>query len=107
MNYSLDYVLSKAPEFKGRLWSLSEGDHEKLVMLDGGEKIALDAIVAADAKLFEANQAVAYLQQRKDNYPDLHDLLVKLFNDIESGKDLKSGDFYTAIKAVHDQFPKP
>ena len=51
--------------------------------------------------------AVPYEWSR--NYPDIGDQLDALYHDIDDGKlgaDAKTGTWYTAVKAVKDEFPK-
>ena len=40
-------------------------------------------------------------------YPDLGEQFDLLFKDIEAGTLTTSGQFYTALKAVKDKYPKP
>jgi hypothetical protein len=47
-----------------------------------------------------------YTESRAVNYPKITEQLDKLFHDIESGTLNETGEFYTAIKAVKDEYPK-
>lgn len=55
----------------------------------------------------EIEADVTYSERRAAAYPILADQLDKIFHDIENGTLTQSGDFFTAIKAVKDQYPKP
>lgn len=51
-----------------------------------------------------------YDAQRQNNHASIGDQLDKLWHDIDDGKfgiDAKTGQFYLAIKAIKEQFPKP
>ena len=50
-----------------------------------------------------------YKDKRQVEYPDIGDQLDALYHDIDDGKlgaDAKTGTWYTAVKAVKDEFPK-
>jgi len=58
----------------------------------------------------EVNAKIAELQwekNRKDNYPQLAEQFDKLWHDINNGTLDETGEFFTALKSVKDQFPKP
>ena len=51
-----------------------------------------------------------YDAQRQNNHASFGDQLDRLWHDIDTGlfgAAAKTGDFYLAIKAIKDQFPKP
>ena len=92
--------------------------------LVNGERIAFTAAEEAARDAEEAEQAtiaaeeakVLYQKQRtgeadttKNIYPQIGDQLDLLFHAIEADTDLKTkfADFYNAIKAVKDAYPKP
>lgn len=52
-----------------------------------------------DAKEYQRNRAVAY--------PQLAEQFDKLWHDINNGTLDETGEFFTALKSVKDQFPKP
>jgi hypothetical protein len=64
--------------------------------------VAAEEKAAADA----AYELVKYKDDRKKNYPLLGDQLDMLWHAINSGTLNKTSDFYTAIKAVKDAYPK-
>ena len=47
-----------------------------------------------------------YKQQRAENYPHVRDQLDMLWHAIDNGTLNKTSEFYTAIKAVKDAYPK-
>ena len=50
--------------------------------------------------------AKKYQRDRADTYPAIGDQLDMLFHAIDAGKVDKTSDFYTALKAVKDKYPK-
>lgn len=48
-----------------------------------------------------------YTESRALQYPKIAEQLDKLFHDINNGTLDETGGFYTAIKAVKDEYPKP
>lgn len=75
-------------------------DNGILVTVD--ESNILEEIARLQA-LQEANQ---YKNDRRLNYPNISDQLDMLWHAIDSGTLNKTSDFYTAIKAVKDAYPK-
>jgi hypothetical protein len=58
----------------------------------------------------EINQKIAeleFVQNRKDNYPQLGEQFDKLWHDINNGTLDNTGEFFTALKEVKDNNPKP
>ena len=48
-----------------------------------------------------------YKEMRSEAYPKIGDQLDMLFHDIANNRLTERGDFYTALKAVKDTYPKP
>ena len=48
-----------------------------------------------------------YERNRQKRYPDIEHQLDLLFHDIEEGNLDKTGSFYSVIKAIKEEFPKP
>jgi hypothetical protein len=48
-----------------------------------------------------------YNESRALNYPKIPEQLDKLFHDIENGTLDQSGEFFKALKAVKEEYPKP
>jgi len=59
------------------------------------------ALVQADL------DATQYSEDRKEAYPDIGEQLDMLWHAIDAGTLDKTSDFYTTIKAVKDNNPKP
>lgn len=55
----------------------------------------------------EIAQKQEYKNLRKQKYPQLSEQLDMLWHSIEQGSLNKDSEFYKAIKAVKDEFPKP
>lgn len=81
-----------------------------------GNPVSLDQskIDAARVKLNTEAAAILYRKQRLGEagkgdtiYPDLGEQFDLLFKDIAAGTLTTSGNFYKAIKAVKDKYPKP
>jgi hypothetical protein len=67
------------------------------------EQAILDRRSMANAK----REALKYQEDRLLAYPDIGEQLDMLFHAMDTGKLPKDNEFYDAIKAVKDQFPKP
>lgn len=48
-----------------------------------------------------------YRELRADQYPELADQLDMLWHSMDSGQIPKAEPFYSALKAVKEQYPKP
>ena len=55
----------------------------------------------------EANDKVAYLNKRKEEYPSVEDQLLSLWSAMDSGEIPQAKAFYSAIKAVNEKYPAP
>jgi hypothetical protein len=51
--------------------------------------------------------AKEYQRQREPNYPPIADQLDMLWHAIDNGTLNKSSDFYTSLKSIKEQYPKP
>ena len=73
------------------------------------EEAAWAAQVAEEAKVLYQKQRTGEAGTTKNIYPQIGDQLDLLFHAIEADTDLKTkfADFYNAIKAVKDAYPKP
>lgn len=49
----------------------------------------------------------SYAELRSQAYPKIGDQLDMLYHDIANNRLTERGDFYTALKAVKDTYPKP
>jgi hypothetical protein len=55
----------------------------------------------------DRQKTLIYREQRAKMYPQIADQLDMLWHAIDSGNLDKSSLFYSAIKAIKDQYPKP
>ena len=85
---------------------ISTGDDlEDNIIIFTDETVDYDEIiVTANVKQSLDNN---YVANRTNAYPDLGEQLDKLFHDIDNGTLNEEGEFFTALKAVKDDFPKP
>ena len=63
-----------------------------------------EIIVSANVKQSSDNN---YVANRTNAYPDIGEQLDKLYHDIDNDKLNEDGEFFKALKAVKDDFPKP
>ena len=61
------------------------------------------------AQIPDSSQDVepTYAEMRSQAYPKIGDQLDMLFHDIANNRLTERGDFYAALKAVKDTYPKP
>lgn len=59
------------------------------------------------AQIQEKMALVSVQQQRAKEYPKITDQLDMLWHAIDEGTLDKTSDFYTSLKAVKDEYPKP
>ena len=52
-------------------------------------------------------EANGYKYARKESYPDISEQLDKIYHDINKGTLDETGEFFTALKTVKDDNPKP
>lgn len=95
-----DYVWTKYDDFDpAYTYTFVEGEVVKgdLFTLTEEEQSRFEAEIAA----------TVHVEPRKLAYPSLEEQLDKLFHDIENGTLDQSGEFFNALKAVKDAYPKP
>tara|TARA_R100001377_G_scaffold23147_1_gene12510 strand:+ start:542 stop:865 length:324 start_codon:yes stop_codon:yes gene_type:complete len=68
--------------------------------------ISVSDIVAKQAELKTAYDALAYNRSRKPEYPSWQEQLDLLYKDMLADKGDKTGTWFAAIKAVKDKYPK-
>lgn len=81
--------------------------YEDLVLVD--ENLTKPTQQELEDKIAELQadfDAKGYQRQRAVNYPQIGNQLDMLWHAIDSGTLNKTSDFYTAIKAVKDAYPK-
>ena len=85
---------------------VGEDIYESIEWLHGTSPISKADI---EAKCEELDVSQAHIFPRANAFQDtlpIEEQLDKLFHDIDNGTLTKSGDFYTAIKAIKDANPK-
>jgi hypothetical protein len=66
-----------------------------------------DKEIADTIKLLQAEwDAAKYARNRKKSYPQIADQLDMIYHAIDAGALDKDSDFYKALKAVKDKYPK-
>ena len=88
----------------GSQWVLRGDTYEGLEWLDGGEPPTEEEVLAEIERLQAEYDANEY--QRLRQYPTIGDQLDMLWHAIDTNSLNKTSDFYTAIKAVKDAYPK-
>jgi hypothetical protein len=84
---------------------IKEPGYEGLFVLNGQKPSQED--LDAEIELLQAELAAKeYQYQRASNYPEIGNQLDMLWHAIDNGTLNKTSDFYTAIKAVKDAYPK-
>lgn len=103
-----DALMSLLPE--NTVFSVEDNDYTKIELQTEGVVLPSQAEVEAEvARLQAIEDAVAYKSDRADAYPAIGDQLDMLYHAIDANETLKTqfSDFYTAIKTVKDNNPKP
>lgn len=103
-NYT-DAILALKPE---ALFTIVDNDYSTLQWYDEVQtKPTETEIQAKVTELETAHTNNQYQRDRADAYPDLADQLDMLWHAIDNGTLDKTSDFYTTLKAVKDNNPKP
>ena len=74
---------------------------------DGTTPISTSDIQTEYNRLNSEYIAQEYARNRAAEYPAIGDQLDMLYHAIDAGKVNKTSDFYKALKAVKDKYPKP
>ena len=90
-------AISKLAKKAGAKLSLENGE---IVRWTKGDKPTEEAIQSEI-------DAVSYARARKTEYPEIAEQLDQLWHAIDAGKLDKTSDFYTKLKKVKDDNPKP
>ena len=93
----------------GAVWSIEGDDYSTLDWQDTEQtQPTEDEINTEIARLQAESDAKQYARDRKDNYPSIGDQLDMLYHAINNNETLKTdfADFYNAVKAIKDQYPK-
>ena len=102
-----DALMSLLPE--NTIFSVEDNDYTKITIQTEGVVAPTQTEVETEiARLQALEDAVAYKSNRADAYPTIGDQLDMLYHAINNNETLKTdfADFYNAVKAVKDQYPK-
>ena len=81
---------------------------ETIEWLDTEQTQPTDAEIQDEITRLEADYAAKqYARDRKEAYPQISDQLDMLWHAIDAGTLDKTSDFYTSLKQVKDDNPKP
>lgn len=86
--------------------TVKNNEYDTIEWLNGGP-IPKDQIDAEIVKLRAEYDAKQYQRDRADIYPEIKEQLDMLWHAIDSGTLDKTSDFYTTLKKVKDDNPKP
>ena len=86
--------------------TVKNNEYDTIEWLKGGP-IPRDQIDAEIVKLRAEYDAKQYQRDRADIYPEIKEQLDMLWHAIDSGTLDKTSDFYTTLKKVKDDNPKP
>jgi hypothetical protein len=90
--------------------------HENIVSIindicydkDGYQVIPNETLVGQESnRLTTERNKTVYRRQRAKEYPSIGDQLDMLWHAIDNGTLNKSSDFYTSLKSIKEQYPKP
>lgn len=98
-----DYILEATTEIEA-LKPLTKDVNGVVSELSNAEYDEKITALAAQ-KDYDANQS--YKDNRKSAYPQLAEQFDKLWHDINNGTLDETGEFFTALKQVKDDNPKP
>lgn len=99
-----DALLQINPEIK---FTYLGDDYDTLKILSNHEKPTREAIESAKVKAQQKIDDSYYKIQRSQEYPAIGEQLDMLWHAIDSGTLDKTSDFYTTLKKVKDDNPKP
>lgn len=91
--------------------SLGKEEDKKTWRVDFKDGASTNQRVAAQRVIDEFDykdfvESTAYIDARKEAYPDIGDQLDMIWHAMDEGKLPKNNDFYTKIKEVKDLYPK-
>ena len=89
-------------------WSLIGNTYDGLDWIDESQtKPTEEEINNEIVRLQAESDAIQYQRDRKEQYPDIGDQLDMLWHAIDTGTLDQTSDFYTTLKEVKDNNPKP
>ena len=100
-----DALISLRPD--GR-FSIEDNDFDKIVSQDEDTIIPSREEIQAEMDRLQAiEDSIQYQRDRKEQYPGIGDQLDMLWHAIDSGTLDQTSEFYTTLKEVKDNNPKP
>jgi len=89
-------------------WSLIGDTYDGLDWIDESQtKPTEEEINNEIVRLQVESDAIQYQRDRKEQYPDIGDQLDMLWHAIDTGTLDQTSEFYTTLKEVKDNNPKP
>jgi len=89
-------------------WSLLGDTYDGLDWIDESQtKPTEEEINNEIVRLQAESDAIQYQRDRKEQYPDIGDQLDMLWHAIDTGTLDQTSEFYTTLKEVKDNNPKP
>jgi len=89
-------------------WSLIGDTYDGLDWIDESQtKPTEEEINNEIVRLQAESDAIQYQRDRKEQYPDIGDQLDMLWHAIDTGTLDQTSEFYTTLKEVKDNNPKP
>lgn len=80
---------------------------ERVELTDAEAQAYLDGWAESERDRQLDEEANGYKYARETAYPELKEQLDKLYHDIDNGTLDETGEFFTALKTVKDDNPKP
>ena len=107
---SHEFVVNGEPtnetEYNSNVNYISGADENGIAVFSDTKPYTWDEVNAEKTLLQTEYDNNQYQRDRANEYPELKEQLDKLYHDISNGTLDNTGDFYTAIKAVKDKYPK-
>jgi hypothetical protein len=89
------------------IFTLKETENGIEVISFDGTKPSDEEIISKAQELQTTYELTQYSRDRATAYPNIADQLDMLWHAIDEGTLDKTSDFYTSLKAVKDEYPKP
>ena len=101
-----DALRSLLPE--NTVFSVEDNDYTKVeIQTEGVDLPSWEEMQTEIARLQALEDAIEYKHDRKEQYPDIGDQLDMLWHAIDTGTLDQTSEFYTTLKEVKDNNPKP
>ena len=103
----LYYLTKSLQELARGKWEKHDGTYESIVWKDSSDIVSKKIIDAKAAEIETDYVSKQYQRDRANIYPEIKEQLDMLWHAIDSGTLDKTSDFYTTLKKVKDDNPKP